>query len=231
MMMFTTLQAEDGRCGGAIVRCAGSACNTYADVPMLASEASGRAACTLRPGETLTLNASAAFNAIAVRYSVPDAAGGGGRSATLAAAAFSGDVQKFSGQLQLSSNYSWFYGQYPFTNTPEDGLAHHFYDEVRAVLPAALGAGSLITLTVPPARATANNCSATPFPRRVDCGFSGVTPAHCVAKGCCYDAHPMPNPQHRPYWCALGHRSCPSSCCVLVLLLLLLTRVATASTR
>jgi len=46
--------------------------------------------------------------------------------------------------LPVTSVYSWAYGSYPFTNNPGDGLAHHFYDESRAMFGKTLPTGAKV---------------------------------------------------------------------------------------
>lgn len=140
------------------------------DAYTLAAEASGRSAVQLTPGQYVEFTLPAATNAITVRYSIPDAPGGGGIESPL-------EVRvdgKSSRTMTLTSAYSWLYNQYPFTNDPNAGLLHpdwwitecgcvpgpdhqvpapfrpmHFYDEQRMLLPRTYDAGAVIRLTVP----------------------------------------------------------------------------------
>jgi hypothetical protein len=112
-------------------------------------------------------------NAITVRYSIPDAATGGGIDAPLTLTANG----KRSTTLTLTSKYSYLYNQYPFTNDPNADLLHpdwwitecacvpnattpppsvskpfrpmHFYDEQRVLLDHTYDAGETIRLSVP----------------------------------------------------------------------------------
>jgi hypothetical protein len=141
----------------------------------LAGEASGRQAVELTsPGTYVEFTLTRSANAITVRYSIPDAAAGGGIDAPLTLT-LNG---KRSSTLTLTSKYSYLYNQYPFSNDPNAGLLHpdwwitecgcvpafttptptvatpfrpmHFYDEQRLLLDRVYGVGDTIRLTVPP---------------------------------------------------------------------------------
>ncbi|TCO60502.1 glycosyl hydrolase family 28-related protein [Actinocrispum wychmicini] len=137
----------------------------------LASEASGRRAVRLAPGQWVEFTLPSAANAITVRYSIPDAPTGGGITAPL-------DVRvngRRQAALTLTSQFSWLYNQYPFTNDPNADLLHpdwwttecscvpsattpapvfpkpfrpsHFYDEQRLMLDRTYRAGDKVRLT------------------------------------------------------------------------------------
>ncbi len=139
----------------------------------LAGEASGRRAVRLTPGRHVEFTLPKTANAITVRYSIPDAPDGGGITAPL-------DVTvngKGRRVMTLTSQYSWLYNQYPFTNDPNADLLHpdwwitecacvpsattpaptitkpfrptHFYDEQRLLLGRTYRAGDKVRLTVP----------------------------------------------------------------------------------
>jgi hypothetical protein len=139
----------------------------------LPAEASGRKAVKLAPGQYVEFTLPKAANAINVRYSIPDAPNGGGITAPL-------DVTVNGGarrSLTLTSQYSWLYNQYPFSNDPNAGLLHpdwwitecscvpaattptpeiakpfrpnHFYDEQRLLLGRSYRAGDKVRLTAP----------------------------------------------------------------------------------
>lgn len=139
----------------------------------LPSEASGRRAVRLAPGEHVEFTLPEAANAITVRYSIPDAPTGGGITAPL-------DVTvngKHRKTMTLTSQYAWLYNQYPFTNDPDADLLHpdwwiaecacvpsqttpapvirkpfrpsHFYDEQRLKLGRTHRAGDRVRLTAP----------------------------------------------------------------------------------
>ncbi|WP_327116107.1 mycodextranase [Streptomyces sp. NBC_01341] len=139
----------------------------------LPAEASGRKAVRLVPGEHVEFRLPKAADAITVRYSIPDAPGGGGITAPLDVAVNG----KRRSTMTLTSQYSWLYNQYPFTNDPDAGLLQpgwwitecacvpsettpapviskpfrpsHFYDEQRLLLGKRYGAGDTVRLTVP----------------------------------------------------------------------------------
>ncbi len=139
----------------------------------VAGEASGRRAVRLTPGRHVEFTLPKTANAITVRYSIPDAPDGGGITAPL-------DVTvngKGKRVMTLTSQYSWLYNQYPFTNDPNADLLHpdwwitecacvpsattpaptitkpfrptHFYDEQRLLLGRTYRAGDKVRLTVP----------------------------------------------------------------------------------
>ncbi|MFI5938408.1 glycosyl hydrolase family 28-related protein [Actinoplanes sp. NPDC051494] len=136
----------------------------------LPAEASGRKAVRLAPGQYTEFTLPAAANAITVRYAIPDAPGGGGITAPLTVTSAAGRRS-----MTLTSQYSYLYNQYPFTNDPQAGLLHpdwwitecacvpaetspapeiakpfrpaHFYDEQRLLLGTTLRAGEKIRLT------------------------------------------------------------------------------------
>ncbi|MEU4716431.1 glycosyl hydrolase family 28-related protein [Micromonospora purpureochromogenes] len=139
----------------------------------LASEASGRRAVSLAPGQFVEFTLPAATNAITVRYSIPDAPTGGGITAPLAVSV----GRRPARTMTLTSQYAWLYNQYPFSNDPTAGLLHpdwwitecscvpaattptptitrpfrphHFYDEQRMLLGRTYPAGSVLRLAVP----------------------------------------------------------------------------------
>ncbi|WP_393086581.1 glycosyl hydrolase family 28-related protein [Streptomyces sp. LN704] len=145
----------------------------------LPSEASGRTAVRLKPGQYVEFTLPHAANALTVRYSIPDAPEGGGTTAPL-------DVSvdgRHRATMTLTSQYSWLYNQYPFTNDPQADLLHpdwwitecgcvpaattptptidkpfrpsHFYDEQRLLLGKRYGAGDTVRLTAPRGSAAA----------------------------------------------------------------------------
>jgi hypothetical protein len=145
----------------------------------LPAEASGRKAVKLTPGQHVEFTLPKAANAITVRYSIPDAPNGGGITAPLDVTV-NGGARK---SMTLTSQYSWLYNQYPFTNDPNAGLLHpdwwitecscvpaattpaptittpfrpmHFYDEQRLFLGRPGRAGDKVKLTVPAGSAAA----------------------------------------------------------------------------
>lgn len=210
---LTTLEAEDAVCTGTLL---GPTYTGHTATVHLATEASGRRACQLSTfAEYVEFTAPVGYSALAIRFSIPDAPTGGGLSSQIRVAVMGGkdlDVPEHQILQNISSDHSWVYGTLPckppnYCNDPKDGLPSHFYDEVRMDLSnkgtAVQQPGTRIRLAMPlqpqliPAPLL--NCTAVPFEERHDCGFSGVTPAQCEAKGCCWDPHPAPNPDHHPY--------------------------------
>ncbi|MEU6444154.1 glycosyl hydrolase family 28-related protein [Streptomyces sp. NPDC047046] len=145
----------------------------------LPSEASGRSAVKLAPGQYVEFTLPKDANALTVRYSIPDAPEGGGITAPL-------DVSlggKKRATMTLTSRYAWLYNQYPFSNDPRGDLLHadwwttecdcvpatttpapsfdkpfrpsHFYDEQRLRLDGTYRAGEKVRLTVPHGSAAA----------------------------------------------------------------------------
>lgn len=139
----------------------------------LAAEASGRSAVSLKAGQYVEFTLAAPTNALTVRYSLPDAPDGGGITAPLAVTLNGGAQQR----MTLTSQYSWLYNQYSFSNDPNAGLLHpdwwitecncvpdattpaptvstpfrpmHFYDEQRLLLSRSYPAGTRVRLTAP----------------------------------------------------------------------------------
>src|ERR1043165_6249318 len=103
----------------------------------LAYEASGRKAVLLvGQGKLVEFTLTAPANAMDFRYSIPDAAGGGGVGAS--ATAYNATLSLYVngtklGTLSLTSLYRWRYGPYQFANTPSNN-PFHFYDDVRTWL-------------------------------------------------------------------------------------------------
>ncbi|MEU8406479.1 glycosyl hydrolase family 28-related protein [Micromonospora sp. NPDC048842] len=169
---FLEQEAENARTNGEII---GPDRSAYT----LPAEASGRRAVRLTPGEYVEFVLPSAANGITVRYSIPDAPQGGGITAPLKVAVNGKHLRT----MTLTSQYSWLYNQYPFTNDPQAGLLHpdwwitecqcvpsattpypsidkpfrptHFYDEQRLLLGRTYRAGDTVRLTAPPGSAAA----------------------------------------------------------------------------
>jgi hypothetical protein len=163
---FVEQEAEHARTDGTVI---GPDRTAYT----LAAEASGRSGVRLTPGRYVEFILPRATNGITVRYSIPDAPNGGGITAPLEVTVNGRDRRT----MTLTSQYSWLYNQYPFTNDPNAGLLHpdwwitecqcvpatttpapavttpfrpaHFYDEQRLLLDRTYRAGARIRLTVP----------------------------------------------------------------------------------
>ncbi|MFI8369043.1 glycosyl hydrolase family 28-related protein [Streptomyces sp. NPDC085466] len=169
---FDEQEAENARTDGTVI---GPDRTPYT----LPSEASGRKAVKLLPGQYVEFTLPRAANALTVRYSIPDAPGGAGITAPL-------DVSvdgRHRTTMTLTSQYSWLYNQYPFTNDPGADLLHpdwwlaecacvpsatspapvfdkpfrptRLYDEQRLKLGKTFRAGEKVRLTVPAGSAAA----------------------------------------------------------------------------
>src|ERR1700730_18150832 len=144
----------------------------------LSSEASGRQAVKLAPGQHVAFTLTQRANAATIRYAIPDAPTGGGIDAPLTVSAGrDGRGNTHAQTITLTSKYSYLYNQYPFTNDPNAGLLHpdwwitecscvpasttptptitkpframHFYDDQRVQLHNTYQAGDVVHLTMP----------------------------------------------------------------------------------
>ncbi|WP_326628034.1 right-handed parallel beta-helix repeat-containing protein [Nonomuraea fuscirosea] len=169
---FAEQEAENAATNGTVI-------GPGRDAYTLPAEASGRRAVRLEPGRHVEFTLPARANAITVRYSIPDAPGGGGITAPLDVTVNGRDRVT----MTLTSQYSWLYNQYPFANDPGAGLLHpdwwitecscvpaattpppvipkpfrpsHFYDEQRLLLKRTYRAGDRVRLTAPAGSAAA----------------------------------------------------------------------------
>ncbi|GHO77997.1 hypothetical protein KSD_57680 [Ktedonobacter sp. SOSP1-85] len=119
----------------------------------LASDAVDHQAVRLTQGQYVqfTLPQSVTANSINLRYSIPDAPGGGGINASLSL--YINGVKQ-SKDLQLTSKYTWLYGAPDFSNCNGNvwskspgGTPHHMFDEVHVLLPQ-MAAGTNVKLQV-----------------------------------------------------------------------------------
>ncbi|MGP4027772.1 discoidin domain-containing protein [Actinomadura sp. 3N407] len=136
---FDMYEAEDGALGGgaAIV-------GPNREVGDLAGEASGRRAVTLdSTGSSVEFTTKAPTNTLVTRYSIPDAAGGGGIDSTLNVYVDG----TFLKAIDLTSRYTWVYGaEASPSNSPGAGPPRHIYDEANLMLGTTVPAGSRIKL-------------------------------------------------------------------------------------
>ena len=110
----------------------------------LADEASYRKAVTLQgTGKYVTFTTPVATNSIDFRYSIPDSSDGSVYTAPLSLY-INGTKQS---DFTLTNAYSWYYGSYPFTNTPGSN-PHHFYDETHRLFGTTYPAGTQFKLQV-----------------------------------------------------------------------------------
>ena len=135
---YTEVQAESSATIGTIIG------PSYTQ-GQLADEASGRKAVTLQgSGKYVTFTTPVATNSIDFRYSIPDTSSGSVYTAPLSLYVNGSKQTDFS----LTNAYSWYYGSYPFTNTPGSGNPHHFYDETHRLFTTTYPAGTTFKLQV-----------------------------------------------------------------------------------
>jgi hypothetical protein len=199
-MPWTTYEAEGMKTTGVVL---GPKYDPY----LVETESSGQKCVRLAAvGEYVEFTAGANANALVVRYSLPDAEEGGGTRAGLDLYVNGQKVRA----LPLTSEYSWLYGNYPFSNQPGQGKPRNFYDEVR-VKGLAIGRNDVIRLrrsdadaaycivdlvdleNVPaPLPAPANSLSVLDY----GADPSGVADATGALRSCVADAQK----QKRPVW-------------------------------
>jgi parallel beta-helix repeat protein len=135
---YAEVQAENSATNGTVIG------PSYTQ-GQLADEASGRKAVTLQgTGKYVTFTTPVATNSIDFRYSIPDTSDGSVYSASLSLY-INGTKQT---DFTLTNAYSWYYGSYPFTNTPSSGNPHHFFDEVHRLFSTSYPAGTTFKLQV-----------------------------------------------------------------------------------
>jgi len=134
---YVELQAENAATNGTIIG-PSAAYNT------LPAEASYRKAVTLQgTGKFVEFTTTAPTNSMVFRYSIPDT--GGGSVYTAPISLYINGTR--STDFTLTNAYSWYYGGYPFTNSPGSN-AHHFYDEVNRLFTQTYPAGTRFKLQV-----------------------------------------------------------------------------------
>ncbi|TVY00405.1 S-layer homology domain-containing protein [Cohnella terricola] len=132
---YTTYEAEQAVTNGEIL----GPSRAYLDV---ASEASGRQAVRLNAaGQYVEFKTAEAANSIVLRFSMPDSAAGTGIEDDLALYV-NGQLRQ---QLRLNSKHAWEYGSYPWSNDPNQGSGHRFFDEMHALI-GDVPAGATIRL-------------------------------------------------------------------------------------
>ncbi|MFI7387825.1 discoidin domain-containing protein [Streptomyces sp. NPDC049813] len=138
-MPYDTYEAEDGTVGGGA-----KVLGPNRTVGDLAGEASGRKAVTLNStGSYVEFTTKAPTNTLVTRFSIPDAAGGGGRDATLNVYVDG----TFLKAIDLTSKYAWLYGAETGPgNAPSAGAPRHIYDEANLLLGKTVPQGSKIRL-------------------------------------------------------------------------------------
>ena len=134
---YVEVQAADSPNNGTII-------GPTAAYNQLADEASRRKAVTLQgTGKYVEFTTPVATNSIDFRYSIPDSSNGSVYTAPLSLY-INGTKQP---NFTLTNAYSWYYGGYPFTNTPGSN-PHHFYDEVHRLFSTTYQAGTKFRLQV-----------------------------------------------------------------------------------
>ena len=135
---YTEVQAETSATNGTVIG------PSYTQ-GQLADEASSRKAVTLKgAGQYVTFTTPVATNSINVRYSIPDSPDGSVYTAPLSLYVNGTKQADFT----LTNAYSWYYGSYPFTNTPGSGNPHHFFDETHRLFTTTYPAGTTFKLQV-----------------------------------------------------------------------------------
>ena len=121
----------------------------------LQAEATGRQAVQLTgQGQYISFTLTSSANAVDLHYAIPDSPSGGGMTEPL-------DLYvngSLATALSLTSDYSWLYGGYPYSNTPSVGVPgggstgtevpHDFYNDVRYQFSSTLAAGTVVKLRV-----------------------------------------------------------------------------------
>ncbi|MEV6116097.1 discoidin domain-containing protein [Streptomyces sp. NPDC052109] len=138
-MPYDVYQGEDGQIGGGAAVVGPN--RTIGD---LAGEASGRKAVTLNTtGSYVQWTTRASTNTLVTRFSIPDAPGGGGDTATLNVYVDGTFLQT----ITLNSKYAWLYGAETGPgNNPSAGSPRHIYDEAHVMLDRTVPQGSVIKL-------------------------------------------------------------------------------------
>src|SRR5579863_3353675 len=135
---YAEVQAENSATNGTVIG------PSYTQ-GQLADEAAYRKAVTLQgDGKYVTFTTPVATNSIDFRYSIPDSSDGSVYTAPLSL--YINGVKQTD--FTLTNAYSWYYGTYPFTNTPSSGKPHHFYDEVHRLFSTTYPAGTTFKLQV-----------------------------------------------------------------------------------
>ncbi|MGW1004985.1 discoidin domain-containing protein [Streptomyces sp. NPDC002520] len=138
-MPYDVYQGEDGQIGGGAAVVGPN--RTIGD---LAGEASGRKAVTLNTtGAYVQWTTRASTNTLVTRFSIPDAPGGGGATATLNVYVDGTFLQT----ITLNSKFAWLYGAETGPgNDPSAGPARHIYDEAHVMLDRTVPQGSVVKL-------------------------------------------------------------------------------------
>jgi len=197
-----TYEAESGRLSGTAI-IVGSADGSDRSVGDLAGEASHRQAVLLTSaGDTVSWVTEApqeGANALVLRYSIPDAAGGGGATGRLELSIRShSGATRLHKTLTLTSRYAWLYGGVMdgtrLFNVPGNAASYatastptHLYDEIQLRLGLALQATDVIRLEKTAASGVATiavdfvDLETVPPPLPRPTGFVSITDPRCGA--------------------------------------------------
>jgi hypothetical protein len=134
---YVEVQAENSTTNGTII----GPSAVYGTLP---AEASYRKAVTLQgSGKYVEFTTPVATNSIVFRYSIPDTGSGSVYTAPISLYVDGTKQPNFT----LTNAYSWYYGGYPFTNSPGSN-PHHFYDEVHRLFSTTYQAGTKFRIQV-----------------------------------------------------------------------------------
>ncbi len=138
-MPYDMYEAEEGALGGGA-----GVIGPNRTIGDPAGEASGRRAVTLNStGSFVEWTTKASSNTLVLRYSMPDASGGGGLNSSLNVYV-NGAFHK---TINLTSRYAWLYGAEASPgNSPGAGAQRHIYDEANVMLNSSIPQGSRIRL-------------------------------------------------------------------------------------
>jgi len=138
-MPYDSYKSTDGTLGGSA-----QALGPNRTIGDIAGEATQRKAVTLNnTGDSVSWTSRESTNTFVLRYSIPDAAGGGGINATLDLYANGNLVQP----LNLTSHYAWLYGAETGPgDSPSAGSPRHIYDESSFLLANSYPTGTVFTL-------------------------------------------------------------------------------------
>ncbi len=134
---YVEVQAENSATNGTVI-------GPSAVYNTLPAEASYCKAVTLQgTGKYVEFTTPVSTNSIVLRYSIPDSGSGSVYTAPLSLYV---DGTK-QANVTLTNAYSWYYGGYPFTNSPGSN-PHHFYDEAHRLFATSYPAGTKFRLQV-----------------------------------------------------------------------------------
>jgi hypothetical protein len=140
---FLVYEAENSNTNGEIL-------NYDTNYRTVSSEASGRRAVKLqRNGDYVEFELKEAADGLVVRFCIPDSSNGEGITANISL--YVNNVK--SQQIELTSKFSWVYGNYPYTSNP-DSLSHRFFDEKKIVFEEVITSGTKIKFQ----KDAENNC-------------------------------------------------------------------------